>query len=135
MQAGGTQPKRWEKLISHAGSSAQIMSMKDSINGDPSWSFGESAGHFLPYHAFDFWLNLSLCHALIVDGSEGIATYQVSFCHSLCDKRGLHMDIAYHLRPFINCVLALIFSNAHRRDSFRSFACSPDLQKRASSIG
>jgi hypothetical protein len=77
MQAGATQPKRWEKMISHAGSPSQILSMKDSIHGDSSLSFGEGAGHFLPYHAFDFWLNLALCHALLVDTSEGKSSYQV----------------------------------------------------------
>jgi hypothetical protein len=53
------------------------MSMKDSFDGNSSLSFGGGAHHFLPYHAFDFWLNLALCHALLVDGSEGEPTYQV----------------------------------------------------------
>jgi hypothetical protein len=80
VQALHSDPEKWEAMLSHAGSPAHIMAMKDSVNGDATctnWDLGEAAGHFLPYHVVDFWMNLALCHALLVDKANGLAVYQV----------------------------------------------------------
>ena len=70
--------KAWDALIAHAGSPREILCMKDSASGPPRASLGAEAGHFLPYHVFDFWINIALCHALLVDTSDGeTVVYQV----------------------------------------------------------
>jgi hypothetical protein len=69
---------RWRRLINAAGSSADVLALKDSQSGDPSLAFDQGSGSFLPYHVFDFWLNLALCHALLVDTSDDAANYQVT---------------------------------------------------------
>lgn len=60
--------------------------MKDSVSGKQG-SLGAEAGHFLPHHLVDFWLNLALCHALLVDTSDGDAQYQVSYLAHQYDYR------------------------------------------------
>jgi hypothetical protein len=80
VQALHSDPEKWEAVLNHAGSPAHIMAMNDSIDGGATckkWDLGEAAGHFLPYHAIDFWMNLALCHALLVDKEDGSAVYQV----------------------------------------------------------
>ena len=77
VQALQSDNEKWEAAIRGAGSPPRIMAMSDSMHGDRGASLGEAAGHFLPYHVFDFWLNLALCHALLVDHADGIDSYQV----------------------------------------------------------
>ena len=83
LQALQSDTDRWESMLRSAGSPQHILRMADSQRGDAKWSLGERAGHFLPYHVFDFWLNLALCHALLVEkDDDGNLSYQV--CASLC---------------------------------------------------
>lgn len=63
--------------------------MRDSVSGLRG-SLGADAGHFLPYHLMDFWLNLALCHALLVDTSDGDAQYQVCATPILCGHLSEH---------------------------------------------
>lgn len=76
MQTIRNDPKAWAKAISGIGSPQEILSMKDSVSGQQA-DLGAESGHFLPHHLLDFWLNLALCHALLVDTSDGKANYQV----------------------------------------------------------
>lgn len=59
-----------------AGSPQEILALKDSHSGPAGASFGPELGNFLPYHLVDFWMNLALCHALLVDTSDGQNSYQ-----------------------------------------------------------
>jgi hypothetical protein len=66
-----------------AGSRLEVLQMKDSQFGPKDQSFGSDAGEFLPYHTLDFWLNLALCHALLVEDVNGEAVYQARPCLGL----------------------------------------------------
>lgn len=76
MQTIRNDPTSWAKTISGIGSPQEILSMKDSVSSQQA-GFGPESGHFLPHHLMDFWLNLALCHALLVDTSDGTGHYQV----------------------------------------------------------
>jgi hypothetical protein len=78
---------KWDAMLRGAGSPAHIARMHDSTHGSGQWSLGDKGGHFLAYHAFDFWLNLALCHALLVDVSDGKASYQARCCVLVRCKR------------------------------------------------
>jgi hypothetical protein len=68
-------------MIASLGSPQPLLHAKDTITCPSeelrSFDFGPGVGHYLPYHFLDFWLNLALCHALLVDNSEGQAAYTV----------------------------------------------------------
>jgi hypothetical protein len=34
----------------------------------------------MPYHVMDFWINLALCHGLLVEDVEGHYIYQARTC-------------------------------------------------------
>lgn len=90
VQALKSDPEKWEAVLRKAGSPAELLAMKDSVSGDPQLSLGAAAGHFLPYHVIDFWINLALCHALLVDKSDGGVSYQVWLSPPLfCRPRAL----------------------------------------------
>jgi hypothetical protein len=88
MQAARNDRERWEQMMRSVGSSQAVLALKDSLSGDKALSFGAEAGHFLPYHFVDFWINLALCHALLVDSSDGRSVYTVPFLNcSHCSFR------------------------------------------------
>jgi hypothetical protein len=77
MQAIMHDKAKWHAMMQGAGSTQEVLALKDSRSGRMADSLGAEYGHFLPYHLVDFWINLSLCHALLVDTSEGEPKYQV----------------------------------------------------------
>jgi hypothetical protein len=76
IQAIKNDKEKWHMMTQGAGSPQQILALKDSQNGPEGSSLGPEVGNFLPYHLVDFWINLALCHALLVDTSDGQTTYQ-----------------------------------------------------------
>jgi hypothetical protein len=92
--------------LAAGGSPPDILAMPDSqlrASGGTGGSFGAAGGHFLPYHVLDFWLNLALCHALLVEDIEGTRVYQVKSSpaplpHSCMCQRPAPSHNANHVR-------------------------------------
>ena len=69
---------RWQTMVDSGGSNAELLALEDSADGPAELAFASEAGEFLPYHVFDFWINLAICHSLLVEpGPDGKAIYQV----------------------------------------------------------
>lgn len=86
-QAVRSDGERWQALMRSAGSRLEVLQMQDSQAGPRDLSLGSKADHFLPYHTLDFWLNLALCHALLVEIVDGEAAYQARINFSLLRKQ------------------------------------------------
>lgn len=83
MQAMQNDKAKWHLMTQGAGSPQEILALKDSYSGPAGSSFGSEVGKFLPYHLVDFWMNLALCHALLVDTSTDAMSYQAR-SHTSC---------------------------------------------------
>lgn len=106
MQALQADSETWEQMLRGAGSPEHVLQMEDSIGRGEQGSLGEAAGHFLGYHAFDFWLNLALCHALLVDTSDGAASYQARL---LCGTNTRRPQNGWKLACMAGCTAAPAF--------------------------